>query len=70
MTTKEAKKIKKTSWTDTIGNMSVGSVLTCTLKEKLSAGAIISRYKKENPEVDFSKWTDLGNNKHSITRIK
>lgn len=70
MITKEAKKIKKTSWTETIERMTAGSILTCTLKEKLSAGAILSRYKKENPEAEFSKWVDLGNNKHSITRLK
>lgn len=70
MVVKEAKKIKKTSWTETIGCMEVGSILTCSLKEKLSAGVILSRHKKENPNVEFSKWVDLGNNKYSITRLK
>ena len=70
MKAKEAKKVKKTSWTETIKGMEVGSELFCTVREKLSAGSIISRLKTERPDIEFSKWISISENKWKVTRIK
>ncbi len=68
MSTVKAEKIKKTSWTDTIRNMAVGSVLECTLKERLSAASRISEYKKKYPYVEFSEWEQIGEDLYRVTR--
>lgn len=70
MDTVKAEKIQKTSWTDTVRGMEVGSVLECTLKERLAAAARISEYKRQNPEVEFSRWMETGDDKYIITRLK
>ncbi|MBK5719935.1 hypothetical protein JGH11_03530 [Dysgonomonas sp. Marseille-P4677] len=68
MNTVKAEKIQKTSWTDTIRKMEVGSVLECTLYERLQAAPRITEYKKENPIAEFSKWEKIGEDLYRIIR--
>lgn len=70
MTTVKAEKIQKTSWNDTIRNMKVNEVLECTLKERLLAAPRISELRKENTEIEFSRWMEIGDDKYIITRLK
>jgi len=69
MDTEKAEKIQKTSWTDTIRKMAVGSVLECTLKERLSAASRISEYKRKNPAAEFSEWEEIGKDLYKVTRL-
>lgn len=70
MNTVKAEKIQKVSWTDTIRSMEVNAVLECTLKERLIAASRISEYKKQHPEVEFSRWMEVGDDKYIVTRLK
>lgn len=70
MNTVKAEKIQKTSWTDTVKNMAVGSVLECTLYERLLASPRITEFKQKNPDAEFSKWEKTEDDKYIITRLK
>lgn len=70
MSTVKAQKIQKTSWADTIRNMVVGSVLECTLYERLLAAPRITEFKQKNPDAEFSKWEKKGEDLYVVTRLK
>jgi len=70
MNTVKAKKIKKTSWTETIKAMEIGSGLVCTMKERLSAAPRITDFKKKNPGAEFSEWKELSENKYMVIKLK
>ncbi|MBD8389625.1 hypothetical protein [Dysgonomonas sp. BGC7] len=70
MSTVKAEKIQKTSWADTIQRMVVGSVLECTLYERLLAAPRITEFKKKNPDAKFSRWEKREEDLYIVTRLK
>lgn len=65
----KAKRIKTVNWTETLRQMLVNSVLSCTIEEKDSVRPMASKLKtQEGKEYSFSK--DPETKLYTITRIK
>lgn len=64
----KAKRIKTTNWTETLRQMSINSILECTIEEKDILAPIASKMKSESREYSFEKNSQT--KKYKVTRIK